>query len=202
MPEPAQSPAGLEPNALERIPPLLNISPSIFVPLREDILNSELPRDRVERLKRILKTIDYQREGVKENILYMVEREKKRIMLWAAETEQEAGPPKIRAGLPPDEVDEVISNMEAPAEPGKDYNYPYNRRPSTPPGPDNVSLREQTVLDLLDVVKGGVRDLEGYEKHMAGIRQYYVDCLEREIARIDEAGLRPEERSGAKELRR
>ncbi len=53
---------------------------------------------RVGRLKRILETIDYQREGVKENLLCMFEREKKRIILEAAEVERARGPPGIQPG--------------------------------------------------------------------------------------------------------
>ncbi|GAB1313039.1 Transcriptional regulatory protein RXT2 N-terminal domain-containing protein [Madurella fahalii] len=195
MPEPAQSPAGPGPIASEKIPPLRNIAPSIFVPLQEDILKAELPRDRVERLKKILKTVDYQREGVKENLMYMFEREKKRIMMQAAETEQTLGPPKTRPGLPQDEVDEIIRNMEAPAQPGVDYNI--RDMPQLDlrlPIPPDASLRDRTVVELLHIVENGLVQLNGYKKHMADIQKYYLDCLERELARIDEVGRRPEER--------
>src|SRR4051812_30157561 len=68
----------------EKIPSLLNIAPSMFVPLQEDILkkpaSEEVLRDRVKRLERILESIDYQREGVKENLLWMFEREKRRVI--------------------------------------------------------------------------------------------------------------------------
>jgi hypothetical protein len=193
MAQPTQPPADTDPKAPERIPPLTNIAPAIFVPLRDDILNLEPPRDRVERLKRILETIDYQREGVKENLMYMFEREKKRMMQEAAETEQARGPPKIRPGLPPSEVDEIIGNMETPAEPDRDYNLQ-----EYPPvaGPPNLSLRDSTVRDLLTMVDKAVIELEGFEGFMAGIENFYREVLARETARIDEAGKRPEERSG------
>jgi hypothetical protein len=187
----------MEPKAPEKIPQLTNLAPAIFVPLRDDILSSEPPRDRVERLKRILETIDYQREGVKENLMYMFEREKKRIMLQAAETEQAQGPPKIRPGLPPSEVDEIISNMETPAEPDRDYNLrEYPPAVGPPAMPPNLSLRDSTVRDLLRVVDGAVTELEGFEGFMANIKNFYLEVLARETARIDEAGKRPEERSG------
>lgn len=187
------------PDAPERIPPLNNIAPSIFVPLEDDTLGSEPPRDRVERLKRILETIDYQREGVKENLLYMFEREKKRIIMEAAEIEQALGPPQIKPGLSPSEVDDIIANMEAPAVAGLDYNITnmpdFNPNEETPP---DASLRDRTVMDLLKVVERGLAELQLFEAYMSRIKGDYVDRLQREIARIEEAGKRPEERTGNK----
>ncbi|KAL2136708.1 hypothetical protein VTI74DRAFT_2119 [Chaetomium olivicolor] len=197
MAQRGQSPAGPEPKGSEKIPPLTNIAPSIFVPLQEDILNSAIPRDRVERLKRILETIDYQKQGVKENLMYMFEREKWRIMQQAAEVEMAQGPPRIRPGLPPDEVDEIIANMEAPAKPDKNYNIrdmpPLDISRLIPP---NASLRDKTLLELLVMVERGVQDLQGFEAHIAGIKGYYLSCLEWELERLENAGKRPEERSG------
>ncbi|KAK4150128.1 hypothetical protein C8A00DRAFT_37289 [Chaetomidium leptoderma] len=196
MRQSAQSPAGLEPKASEKIPPLTNIASSIFVPLQDDILKSEPPRDRVERLHWILKTIDYQREGVKENLLYMFEREKRRVILLAAESEQAQGRPKIKPGLAPSEVDDIIANMESPAQPGMDYNIRTMAELGTniliPP---NASLRDKTVKELLIMVEKGLEELQDFERYMAGIKEEYLGCLEREMARIDNAGKRPEERS-------
>lgn len=198
MPQPTQ-PAGPEPKASEKIPRLQNIAPSIFVPLQEDILDAKPPRDRVERLQRILNTINCQRDGVKENLMHMLEREKKRIMMEAAEMEQAQGPSKVRPSLPQDEVDEIIRNMEAPAQPGVDYNIrDMPEVNSSTPIPPNASLRDRTVMELLHIVESGLVQLRGYKKHMDDIEKYYLDCLERELARMDEAGMRPEERPSGK----
>jgi hypothetical protein len=200
MPPPNQSPPGKEARPPDKIPPLSNIAPSVFVPLREDILNTDLPRDRVERLKRILSTIDYQREGVKENLLYMFEREKRRIMQEAAEMEQAQGPPLIRPALHPSEVDTIIANMEAPAAPGMDYNI--RNMPPVEVGErlsPNLSIRDKAVMDLLTVVERAVLDLQSFGNYMAGIKEYYLGCLERELARIEDVGKRPEERSAGRE---
>lgn len=196
MPQSGQSSAGSEPKASEKIPPLSNIAPSIFVPLQDDMFESELPRDRVERLKMILKSIDYQREGVKENLLYMFEREKKRVMLQAAEIEQAQGPPKIRPGLAPSEVDNIIANMEAPPQHGIDYNIRDMPalNPNTPI-PPNASLRDRTMMQLLGMVENGLHELQSFETYMAGIKDRYLASLEQELARIEDAEKRPEERT-------
>jgi hypothetical protein len=189
-----QSLAHPEGKAPERIPPLNNIAPSIFVPLKDDLLGSEPPGDRVERLRRILKTIDYMRSGVKENLLYMFEREKRRIILEAAEIEQAQGAPKLKPDLSPGEVDNIIANMEAPALPGMDYDIR-----STPDFtyeiPPNASLRDRTVMELLIVVENGLKDIQGYDVHMAAVKNEYLSRLEREVALVHDAGKRPEERS-------
>ncbi|KAH6622987.1 hypothetical protein F5144DRAFT_582060 [Chaetomium tenue] len=198
MSQSAQSPAGTGPDASEKIPVLSNIAPSIFVPLQDDLLTQEPPRNRIERLKRILQTIDYQREGVKENLLYMFEREKTRIVREAAEIEKAQGPPSIKPGLALSEIDDIIANMEAPAQPGRDYNVRDVPLPVPMMVPPNASLRDKTVIQLLNVVEQGLGELEGFERHMAGIKDRYLVCLEQEMARIDDAGKRPEERSGAR----
>lgn len=200
MPQSAQSPAGMGPKASEKIPVLNNIAPSIFVPLHDDFLTIEPPRDRIERLKRVLQTIDYQREGVKENLLYMFEREKKRIVLEAAEIEQAQGPPSSKPGLAPNEIDDIIANMEAPALPGRDYNVRDMPRLGPIMVPPNASLRDRTVMQLLSMVEQGLAELEGFEKHMEGIKDRFLVCLEQEMARIDDAGKRPEEQSGARKV--
>ncbi|KAL2171624.1 hypothetical protein VTG60DRAFT_2192 [Thermothelomyces hinnuleus] len=188
----------MEPNASERIPQLKNIAPAIFVPLQDDIFLAEPPRDRAERLKRILETIDYQREGVKENLLYMFEREKKRVVQQAAELEQAQGPSAIKPSLAPAEVDEIIANMEAPGS-GRIEDYMIRDVPrldSGKPVAPNTSLRDKTVTELLTMIEAALADLEGFERHMAGIKNRYLACLEQEMARLDQAGKRPEERSG------
>ncbi|KAK4101022.1 hypothetical protein N658DRAFT_496722 [Parathielavia hyrcaniae] len=202
MAQPAQSPSDMGPEASETIPRLTTDAPAIFVPIPHDMLNSEPPQNRIERLKRILETIDYQREGVEENLMFMYEREKKRIMLEAAKLEQAQGPPKIRPGLPPSELENIIANMETPAQPGGNYNlqrYPPTADAKTPM-PPNLSLRDSTVRDILIVVQRGLNDLERFEEFMAGIKNHYLGLLERETAKIEEVGKRPEERSGFRSL--
>ncbi|KAL2149470.1 hypothetical protein VTH82DRAFT_8121 [Thermothelomyces myriococcoides] len=188
----------MEPNASERIPRLENIAPAIFVPLQEDIILAEPPQDPAGRLKRLLETIDYQREGVKENLLYMFEREKRRVVQEAAELEQ-AQEISIKPSLAPAEVDEIIANMEAPAS-GRIEDYMIRdipRMESSKSVATNTSLRDKTVKELLVMVEAALADLEGFEKHIAGIKNRYLACLEEEVARLDQAGKRPEERSRA-----
>ncbi|KAK0705107.1 hypothetical protein B0H67DRAFT_604038 [Lasiosphaeris hirsuta] len=193
---PAAIPPPREPKPSDNIPALTNVAPSIFVPLRNsDWEDAAVPRDRVERLRRILESIDYQREGVKENLMYMFEREKERVILVATENLESEGQPRINPGLDPREADWIIQNMEAPAESSYDYNIKdmpsiNTRRPL----PDTLSVRDRALDDILNVMEAGILNLTGYGTHIADIKKYYLDCLEKELGRVEAAGLRPEER--------
>ncbi|KAL1841405.1 hypothetical protein VTJ49DRAFT_7082 [Mycothermus thermophilus] len=208
MPQSVQTPEAPGPEASEKIPPLTNIAPGIFVPLRDvDLANFKPPRDRIERLKSILSIIDYHREGIRENLLYMFEREKRRLVQQAAETEQQLlgptpPPPKSRPGLSADEVDELIANMEAPAQPGVDYNVrnialSELTAPPLTAGPPPSSVRDATVRDLLVMVERAMGDLHGSENFLLKKREEYLALLDREIKRLEGVGMRPEERRGS-----
>ncbi|KAK3683991.1 hypothetical protein B0T22DRAFT_412436 [Podospora appendiculata] len=196
-PPPAAPPAR-EPKPSEQIPPLTNLAPSIFVPFREDITakQSEIPRDRIERLRRILESIDFQTKGVKENLLFLFEREKTRIILEAQEREQEWFPTGVKAGVHPDEADRIIAYMEAPAQPGTDYNIrnmaELDRNRMIP---SDLSVRDRAVEELMTLAEGAVQQLEGYEANMREIKKLYLERLDRELTMINEVGMRPEERN-------
>lgn len=171
---------------------LTNIAPSMFVPLTDEFLDKHFgnpPRNRIETLKRILESIDFQRAGVKENLLAMVEREKQRRVLLAQELHADF-PGAARLALNTREADDMIAKMESPALQGIDYSMVLQ-----PPDHDpDRSIHDSMIEDLLMTAEGMVRNLEGYEQHIAGCRKKYQDYLEAELMRISQAGLRPEER--------
>ncbi|KAK3946318.1 hypothetical protein QBC46DRAFT_369475 [Diplogelasinospora grovesii] len=182
----------------EHIPPLTNSIPSAFIPFLEDITKQPgAPRDRIERLKRILESIEAQREGVRENLFYMFEREAQRIMMQAKDQESGVGFPTVNPGLPRDEVEWTIMNMEAPAQPGVEYNMPPLPAPDpaahhNPQGAP--SIRDEAVRSLLSLVDAAVAEMRNMENFMAGHKREYEAYLEKEKARVAEASLRPEER--------
>jgi hypothetical protein len=209
--------------ASEKIPALTNISPSIFVPLPDiDFDNWEPPRNRVERLEHILKTIDHHNAEIHKNLLYMFEREKRRLVQQAAEYEQfllgsQPPDPKSRPGLIPEEIDNVINNMAAPAEKDVDYNVNdieeelrefEKRLQELTPGPTPITpapapgtsahVRDETVKALLFMVKQAGKDLYGCEEFLKTTRGKYLDLLEKEKIQLEEVGMRPEERMASR----
>ncbi|KAM7209520.1 hypothetical protein V8F20_000258 [Naviculisporaceae sp. PSN 640] len=197
---PPAVPAPREPKPSEKIPILTSTLPAIFLPLDHDITKEDnpLPRDRLERIKRILDTIDNQRVSVKENIVWLLEREKERMVLEARERDEELVAQGHKTGLALSalEVDQVIHSLEAPAVKGRDYNItdapPLNEHRPLPTNP-----RVQVIDYLLNWVEGGSRELDGYENHIAAIRTHYEEILQRETARIEAVGMRPEDRPKA-----
>lgn len=191
-----------EPKPSEQIPILRSTLPAMFLPLDEDITKEadSMPRDRLERLKRILDTIDNQRVSVKENIMWLLDRERERMVLEAKEREEELNLQGAKTGLSASEVDHVIHSLEAPAIPGRDYNItdapPLNVHRHIPA---TLSPREMVIDHLLNWVESGSRELIGYEDHIAGIRRHYEELLQKETARIQAVGMRPEDRPKAAE---
>ncbi|KAK1776704.1 hypothetical protein QBC45DRAFT_487938 [Copromyces sp. CBS 386.78] len=192
----------------QQIPPLVNVAPSLFVPLRKEDIEppseDDQPSQRIARLKRIIETIDYHTAAVKENFMWMFEREMHRYSLDAAEREEEFGLRDLHPPGPAEaEIDAVFQSMERPAPGGFDYNdfnNPFNIKdlPDVNPQeymPHNVSLREKAMMDILTVVESGKREIDGYENHMSGLRSHHLELLEREHERLRQAALRPEERT-------
>jgi hypothetical protein len=89
----------------------------------------------------------------------------------------------------------MIACMEAPAIPGVDYNQ------ALPPYNPNIemSIHDKMIQDVLNLADKLAEQLQGYEGHIDGVKKHYQDCLEKELMRINEAGLRPEEREQARQ---
>lgn len=159
-------------------------------------------RDRVARLRHILATLDYQRAGVRDNMLYMFDREKERLIQWAEAFEAAAAVPEDPS-LPNAEVDELIAAMEAPADARVNYSLGREevgqmvwgvRQRQAQQGQRGLTARETAMEDIFRVVESSLGELVGYDGHIMNIRRMYAERLVKEEALISEAGLRPEER--------
>lgn len=194
------------------IPPLISVAPSIFTPMPEGMFDflagpnptavNESLRDRVARLRHILATLDYQRAGVRDNMLYMFDREKERLIQWAEAFEAAAAVPEDPS-LPNAEVDELIAAMEAPADARVNYSLGREevgqmvwgvRQRQAQQGQRGLTARETAMEDIFRVVESSLGELVGYDGHIMNIRRMYAERLVKEEALISEAGLRPEER--------
>jgi len=117
------------------------------------------------------------------------------MMMAAKENEEELHLQDAKFEVHPFEELEVIRNMSVPAQKGVDYTLkevpPLNVHRPLPP---TSSPRDLVINRLINLVETGTRELKGYDDHIASIRSFYEACLEKEIARIEEAGLRPEKR--------
>lgn len=155
-------------------------------------------RDRVARLRHILATLDYQRAGVRDNMLYMFDREKDRL-IQEAEAREAAAVPEDPS-LPNVEVDELVAAMEAPADPRANYSLGREEVGEMACGvrqrqqQRGLTAREAAMENIFRVVESSLGELVGYDGHIMNIRRMYAERLVKEEALISEAGLRPEER--------
>lgn len=183
----------------ENIPTLTSIVPSIFIPLEDDLLDPfEPPKDRIERLQRILANIDMHERKVIDNVMWMVEREKRRIMMEAKREEDSTHPPEAQLGIEPGETNLLIQNMRAAPEPSVDYNVVEAQLPRHDVVPPNISHRENTTRQLLHVVEEANRNIQGYRSHMKVAKDFYRERLQQEIARDDEFSKRPQASSSGR----
>jgi hypothetical protein len=179
------------------IPPELTIvAPAIFLPLDSDITKpGDLPQDRVQRLERIIKSINFHRQGIRQNLLTMFEGQVRRLQLLAAQRERQHGKSEGRASVSPDEADRLLAAMEKPAVPGVEYNVQ-----NFPPfdvnmmAPAEYSDRDSAAWEVLREVERGMQQLNGLAAHMTRYEALYLERLRREVDRFNAAGQRPEER--------
>lgn len=185
----------------EAIPKMTNIAPSIFVPLEIDITQPVEPaRDRVEKLQRMLVAVEARRNGVTENIIYMTEREMTRIRQEGRQFEAIHGPPTgPRASMTEKEVDDMMANIAADAPPGWSMGR-VNLADMEAKFPEKMSNREIVAAELLFAVEQSTQSLEGYSALMATRKAELLQMQQREQARLDNIGKRPEERDGARDV--
>ncbi|KAK4228370.1 hypothetical protein QBC38DRAFT_475103 [Podospora fimiseda] len=173
----------------EVIPPLRTLAHSILVPLTVDITQPEEEPNEVQRIQRILESIDYHHKGMKENLLRIFEREKRRIILEASEREVALGQQGRKPGIPRREEDMIIRNMEAPANWNKTYNLSSEKLASykirgIPEGAP-ISVRDATVVHLLTVVEKSLSELNSLDSFMNNkIKSIYIERLAKEMDKV------------------
>lgn len=186
-----------------KIPRLTSPLPMMFVPLGEEDLTkeSEEPIGRIPRLEGILATLDQQLEGVRQNVVYMVEQEKTRVIKEAMALDDTPRGRATNKSMSPQESDAMLRNLAEPAQPELDYtlgelpDLRHGERGSYLPRPPiNASPRDTAVHDVLIAVEFGWDQLVGYEDHIATLRRHFEECLRKERARMEDVGKKPEER--------
>lgn len=188
--------------AEEQIPRVKSIAPCIFVPLETDITKPrDPPRNRVEKLERLIAATEAQRRGVLENIAFLAEHERRSIMQYGRQTEALTGAPTgLGTSLPPDEVDWIMANMGAPAPKDRDPNIKDDAdlqqllARAVPPAEAEPTLRELVVRDLATTVTKAAENMKGYSTKIDERLHYYSQRLQKEKRVLEEAGKRPEVR--------
>lgn len=185
-----------------------SIAPCIFVPLETDITKPrDPPRNRVEKLERLIVAMEAQRRGVLENMAFMAEHERQSILQYGRQTEAWTGiPTGPDPSLPPDEVDWIMANITAPAPKDRDPSVKdeadlqqllARTAASMPPPEAEPTLREQVAGDLAKTVTQAADNMRAYSGKVDERLHYYGQKLEKEKRVLEEAGKRPEQRHNA-----
>ncbi|KAK0741714.1 hypothetical protein B0T21DRAFT_399688 [Apiosordaria backusii] len=166
-------------NDKPKIPPLRNLAGSMFVPLTIDLTKATPPQGRMQRLEHILETIEFHRQGSRENLLYMFDREKQRMINEAQELEKTLNE-DYHLGLTLEEENHILASMDAPADPNKDYNVKTEAMPPLlqairpEPADKALPIREKTVRDLMFLIENSIGELDRFEAVMKGIKEKYL----------------------------
>ncbi|KAK4666958.1 hypothetical protein QC763_304890 [Podospora pseudopauciseta] len=163
----------------EKILPLRNLAGHMFVPVSFDLTTATPLQGRMQRLEHILKSIEFHRQGSRENLYYMFDREKQRLINEAEEAENKLGQ-DYRPALTPQEEDSFLASVSAPADPNKDYNVkseavlPLKQAIRPEPADKPLPVREKTVRDLMFLIESSISELDSFENAMKGIRDKYA----------------------------
>lgn len=161
------------------IPGLTSLAPSIFVPLEEDLtLPYVPPANKIDRLKQILVNLDSHSSRVRENLIFLFEREKARLTQEARHFEGNTPSP----GLSPGEVESMIANMKATHDPSKPYCLDTS---NLKPDFSDILLPEQTPREhyfrqIMKMVESAIGQLEGYALHTETVKGKYEKALQKE----------------------
>ncbi|KAK2607508.1 hypothetical protein N8I77_006174 [Diaporthe amygdali] len=174
----------------DEVPALTHVIPTIFVPLKDDLLEPIEPaKDRVERMERMKASLDANELKVRDNINWIYEREARRHIMEAQKTGA-FSQPRQTTPLTWEEADRHLANMAVQANPTASYHLPpeklaefqnYDRANAGQPPPDSMCPHERTAREVLAIAQRGVRDMESYSmNHIKGIRDQLNKSIEKE----------------------
>lgn len=179
----------------EEIPPLTHIIPTIFVPLTEDLLQPIEPaKDRVERMERMVASLDASEKKVRNNISWTYEREARRHVAAVMRTGALSSPHEPTS-MSWEEAEAHVANMLAPANPSLTYHLPpekiaefkaYDQSRTDMSLPDTLTPQERISQEVLIIANRGVRDMEAYSNiHVKSIRDRLNASLEKEKRAVE-----------------
>lgn len=190
------------------------MTPAIFVPATFDYTqprpsHSSGSNGGTARVDRALAELEDHMNAVKRNISTIILQQARKVELDAAAqelaytvTSQGRLPPPRSKRLPPTRADEdvLIRNLEAPRVPERQYGVRPDWGPhemlGVAPHPKDTP-REAAVVQMMDLMRFGSLQLEGYERHCEIARKETRAQVAREIAEDLAKGLRTEAGEGA-----
>jgi hypothetical protein len=184
---PGASPASAIETAAS-IPVLTSIAACIFVPNTLDY-SAPVPLQPADRLPKAIAELDRHAAAVRANMVALFEREHARIVRHAIEEERNlaavgltAEPTRASIVTELEEMDDMISNMEAPLDPAFGGTIQHIPPVQLPSGVGATS-REWAANEVMRLTKAALIDLRVYDKHVSDRRSAYELALKRQLDR-------------------
>ncbi|KAM5351948.1 hypothetical protein ACJ41O_004671 [Fusarium nematophilum] len=176
------------------IPPLIDFTPAIFVPIAEDIdLQDPVarPSTEVERIEKKLKATEHHIMATRNNTLTLCVRERERIFqegrcrLMLARSKGEE-PGECPRGLEPFDLNGMIMNMEAPPDPRATETVANIPRPKLDFKTESPTLRHRTSTHMMHFAAFAADAAEAHDAKVVGRRQLLEAELRAEQAKEEQ----------------
>ncbi|KAK1965263.1 hypothetical protein LY78DRAFT_658485 [Colletotrichum sublineola] len=175
----------------EDIPMLVPGAPAMamFVPLEESLFEPfDPPQKESDRLRACQQNIEKHTAAVEQNIIYIYEREHRRILQHANKLEATMGIFETTVGLIPGEDELITEYVKAPSPHGADYNTRHLSTYTYPEAPGDLPPRQAALNWSLYNTGQALSQLGGYAAHAQEIKNHYKTALERELAQEESSG--------------
>ncbi|KAL2882418.1 hypothetical protein SGCOL_002158 [Colletotrichum sp. CLE4] len=152
---------------------------AMFVPLEESLFDPfDAPGTEIERIKLGQKNLEKHTAAVEQNLVFVYEREHKRILKLAEQEEAEKGFIETPAGLMQGEEALIMESAHAPIPPGADYNDRHLSTYKPTEAPQQVMPPRPSALQWSLYNAGqAVGQLNGHAGHAQELKEAYQEML-------------------------
>ncbi|KAJ0304095.1 hypothetical protein COL5a_005229 [Colletotrichum fioriniae] len=167
-----------EEDILQAVPAL-----AMFIPLEESLFDPyDAPRTEIERIKLCQENLEKHTAAVEQNLVFVYEREHRRILQVAKQEEAENGFIETPAGLMQGEEALIMDSVHAPIPPGADYNDRHLSTYKPPETPQVMPPRPSALQWSLYNAGQAVSQLHGYTNHAQELKEPYQEMLKAALA--------------------
>ncbi|KAK1639817.1 hypothetical protein BDP81DRAFT_421894 [Colletotrichum phormii] len=152
---------------------------AMFVPLEESFFDPfDAPGTEIERIKLGQENLEKHTAAVEQNLVFVYEREHRRILNVAKQEEAEKGFIETPAGLMQGEEALIMESVHAPIPPGADYSDRHLSTYKPPEAPQQVMPPRPSALQWSLYNAGqAVGQLNGYAGHAQELKEAYQEML-------------------------
>ncbi|KAF6827982.1 hypothetical protein CPLU01_08802 [Colletotrichum plurivorum] len=158
---------------------------AMFVPLEHSLFDPfDAPKTKAEQLKASLENMEKHSAAVQDNIMFIYERERRRILRHAKILEGANGIVETDVGISAQEEEAMMTFVDAPMPSDADYSTRYLSTYTAPNAPPECPPRQAAILWSLYNAGQELDQLAGYGAHAQGILDEYKKALAQELTSV------------------